>query len=86
MKEEINIRLSHLNKQWQALELAISPRHGYRDERTILKGKVCFNFPDANLIRKDREMGRNQIKFPDPCLCGNLPIDTSIFNCRKIIR
>ena len=39
MKDEINIRLQHLNSQWETLEKAISPCHGYQDEETMLKGR-----------------------------------------------
>ena len=38
MKEEISIRIQHVNNQWQALETAISPLHGYHDQQTILSG------------------------------------------------
>ncbi|KAK2152032.1 hypothetical protein LSH36_341g01031, partial [Paralvinella palmiformis] len=36
-KDEIQLRLQHLNKQWEALENAISPHGGYMDEKTMLK-------------------------------------------------
>lgn len=36
-KDEIQLRLQHLNKQWEALEKAISPHGGYMDEKTMLK-------------------------------------------------
>ena len=40
MKEEITIRIQHLNNQWQALEQAISPRTGYQDHNTMVKGEL----------------------------------------------
>ena len=42
MKEEISVRLGHLNQQWELLQSAISPQHGYLDEEMMLKGKEMF--------------------------------------------
>ena len=39
MKEEIQVRLQYLNKEWEVLEKSISPKSGYQDEETMLKGK-----------------------------------------------
>ena len=44
MKEEITVRIQHLNNQWQALEQAISPRAGYQDHSTMVKGESSWIF------------------------------------------
>ena len=38
MKEEISVRIQHLNTLWESLLQAVCPRQGYRDEETMLKG------------------------------------------------
>ena len=42
MKDEIQIRLQHLNGQWEALEKVISAGGATRDEQTMLRGMYCL--------------------------------------------
>ncbi len=38
MKDEIGTRMTFLNNQWQDVELAIAPKHGYH-KPTMIKGE-----------------------------------------------
>lgn len=59
MKEEINIRLQHLNGQWESLEKTVSPGSLHRDEKTMLRGQSQSLLIDrliTSLITKARPL------------------------------
>jgi len=44
MKDEISVRLSHLNNQWERLQKTIAPSDGLSDRETMLRGVTCSIF------------------------------------------
>ena len=38
MKDEIIVRLTHLNNQWERLQKAMAPSEGLRDRDTMIRG------------------------------------------------
>lgn len=40
MRDEITVRLTHLNNQWERLQSTVAPSDGLRDRETMLRGKL----------------------------------------------
>ncbi|XP_067682789.1 nuclear migration protein unc-83-like isoform X1 [Haliotis asinina] len=48
MKDEIGTRMSFLNNQWQEVEVAIAPKHGCHDKKSMIQDLQC----DMSCLRK----------------------------------
>ena len=43
MRDEITVRLTHLNNQWERLQRTVAPKDGLQDRQTMLRGMSIYN-------------------------------------------
>ena len=50
MRDEITVRLTHLNNQWERLQRTVAPKDGLQDRQTMLRGmSICNTVCAINL-------------------------------------
>ena len=42
MRDEITVRLTHLNNQWERLQRTVAPKDGLQDRQTMLRGMMSI--------------------------------------------